>query len=153
MKLINLLGWSSALCLSAAIAQAQETNQLEKFDKRLKEIQESFDKQQREMRESFERLLREQQGQIDALKKQLATATNAVAGAGQTNQAAGAEQLQELKQTVEQVVEAQKKIRPGEFNPAIGLVGETIFCTARKAPAKRAVIGPGVLMCSRDPSS
>src|SRR6267142_7214855 len=26
MKLSNLLGWSSALCLSAAIAQAQETN-------------------------------------------------------------------------------------------------------------------------------
>src|ERR1051326_7265438 len=25
------------------------------------------------------------------------------------------------------VVEAQKKVRPGEFNPAIGLVGETVF--------------------------
>ncbi len=109
------------------LAQAQQTNQLEKFDKQLKEIQESFNKQQREMRENFERMLRDQQAQIDALKKQLATATNAVAGTAQTNQAAATEQLRELRQTVDQVIEAQKKIRPGEFNPAIGVVGETIF--------------------------
>lgn len=37
------------------------------------------------------------------------------------------EQMQELNQKVDQVVEAQKKVLPGEFNPAIGLVGETVF--------------------------
>src|SRR5207248_418028 len=30
-------------------------------------------------------------------------------------------------QKVDNVIEAQKKVRPGEFNPAIGLVGETLF--------------------------
>src|SRR6266446_3286339 len=71
MKLGNLLGWSSALCLSAVVVQAQETNQAAKFEKQLKQIQESFEKQQREMRESFERMIREQQAQIEALKKQV----------------------------------------------------------------------------------
>ena len=71
MKLRNLLGWYSALCLSLTIAQAQETNEVEKLNKQLKQLQESFEKQQREMKENFERMLREQQAQIDALKKQI----------------------------------------------------------------------------------
>src|SRR5438309_4683379 len=124
MKLRNLLGWSSALCLSAMIAQAQETNDVEKINKQLKQLQDSFEKQQREMKESFDRMLREQQQQIEALKKQIATATNAAPGMAQTN-AIMAEQLQELTEKLDHVVEAQKKVRPGEFNPAIGLVGET----------------------------
>ena len=37
------------------------------------------------------------------------------------------EQVQELNQKVDQVVEAQKKVLPSEFNPSIGFVGETIF--------------------------
>ena len=37
------------------------------------------------------------------------------------------EQVQELNEKVEQVAEAQKKVLPSEFNPAIGLVGETVF--------------------------
>ena len=58
--------------------QAQETNEAEKLNKQLKQMQESFEKQQQEMRESFERMLREQQTQIDALKRQLdASKTNA----------------------------------------------------------------------------
>src|SRR5438309_11193795 len=80
MKLRNLLGWSSALCLSAMIAQAQETNDVEKINKQLKQLQDSFEKQQREMKESFDRMLREQQQQIEALKKQLEVSrTNAPA--------------------------------------------------------------------------
>src|SRR5436309_3895860 len=74
MKLKYLLGWPSALCLSAMIAQAQEANQAEKFEKQLKEIQENFEKQQREARESFEKMLREQQAQIEALKQQIEAA-------------------------------------------------------------------------------
>jgi hypothetical protein len=35
--------------------------------------------------------------------------------------------IEELDRKVNEVIEAQKKVRPGEFNPAIGLVGETIF--------------------------
>ena len=114
------------------MAQAQETNEVDKLDQRLKQIQESFEKQQREMRENFERLIREQQAQIEALKKQLANIpTNAVAGAAPTNAvpgvAATSEQLKELNSKVDGVVEAQKQVRPSAFNPSIGLVGETIF--------------------------
>src|SRR5438093_4257415 len=122
MKLRYLLGWSSALCLSAIIAQAQEANQAEKFEKQLKEIQENFEKQQREARESFEKMLREQQAQIEALKKQIEADKTNVPPAPMT-----AEEAKELNAKVDQVVEAQKKVRPSEFNPAIGLVGETIF--------------------------
>src|ERR1039458_6912085 len=132
MNLKYLIGWSSAFCLSAIIAQAQETNEVDKLDQRLKQIQESFEKQQREMRENFERLIREQQAQIESLKKQLASIpTNAVAGVAPTNAApavaATPEQLKELNAKVDGVVEAQKQVRPGAFNPSIGLVGETGF--------------------------
>ena len=37
------------------------------------------------------------------------------------------EQMRQQNEKVDRVVEAQKKSLPGEFNPAIGLVGETIF--------------------------
>ena len=36
-------------------------------------------------------------------------------------------QIQELKDKVDKLVEAQKKTLPSEFNPSIGLVGETLF--------------------------
>ena len=114
------------------MAQAQETNQVDKLDQRLKQIQESFEKQQREMRENFERLIREQQAQIESLKQQLATIpTNAVAGAPPTNAAPAVAvtpaQLKELNTKVDNVIESQKQIRPSAFNPSIGFVGETIF--------------------------
>src|SRR5262245_37110205 len=83
MKFTNLLGWSSALCLSATMLQAQETSETEKLSKQLKQLQENFEKQQREMRENFERLVREQQAQIDALKKQLAGTNASLATAQQ----------------------------------------------------------------------
>ena len=37
------------------------------------------------------------------------------------------QQVQELKEKVDQVAEAQKKFVPSVFNPSIGLVGETLF--------------------------
>src|SRR5437868_10121296 len=98
MKLKNLLGWSSALCLSVAIVQAQETNDVEKINKQLKQLQDSFEKQQREMKESFDRMLRQQQEQIEALKKQLDTS--------KTNlppNAVTPDQVDELNQKVNQV--------------------------------------------------
>jgi hypothetical protein len=81
MKLRCLLGWSSALCLCAVTASAQETNEVEKLNLKLKQLQETFEQQQRDMRAQFERLLREQQAQLEALKQQLAATTNALAGA------------------------------------------------------------------------
>src|SRR6266516_4032342 len=133
MKLKNLL--AGYLCLTAMSGLAQEANQVEKVNQQLKDIEQKFEKQQREMRENFEKLVREQQAQIDALKKQLeAGKTNgapaaapppaaAPAGAGQVT----AEQLKQLKERLDQVVEAQKQVRPNAFNPSIGLVAETVF--------------------------
>src|ERR1041384_7414596 len=123
MSIKKIIGWSSALCLSAVIAQAQETNQAEQFEKKLKQIEEQFDKKQQEMRESFERMMREQKAEIDTLRKELAGKTNAPSPPAAVTQ----EQLKEVDDKVSQVSGAQKKVRPGEFNPAIGLVGETIF--------------------------
>jgi uncharacterized coiled-coil protein SlyX len=37
------------------------------------------------------------------------------------------QQVQELNEKVDAVVQAQRKVLPSEFNPSIGLVGETIF--------------------------
>ena len=142
MKLKNLLGWSSALCLSASVLQAQETNEADKLNKQLKQLQENFEKQQREMRENFEKLVRDQQAQIDALKKQIATATNAVTGAGQTNQAA-ADQLRELSDRLDEVVKAQQQVRPNAFNPSIGLVGETVFSYRTKGSDQTGSDRPG----------
>lgn len=121
MKLKYLLGCSSALCLSLALVRAQETNQPDPFDQKLKQMQEKFEQQQRDMRESFEKMIRDQEAEIEALKKQVAAPTNAPA-AGAT-----ADQIKELNGKVDAVVEAQTKVRPGEFNPAIGLVSETLF--------------------------
>jgi hypothetical protein len=133
MKYRNLVGWWSVVLLSVAVAQAQEATNSEAFKQQLKELRDFFDKQQREQRESFEKQQRElreefekkfqkQQAQIEALSR----TTNVPPTMAETN-AVIAERLDELDQKVGNVVEAQKKVRPGEFNPAIGLVGETIF--------------------------
>jgi hypothetical protein len=71
MKLNVLLGWSSALCLSAGALQAQETNPLDQVQKQMKQMQ-----------ENFERIIKEQQKQIESLGQQVKElqkgATNAV---------------------------------------------------------------------------
>jgi len=50
-------------------------------------------------------------------------------------------QVQDLEEKVDQVVEAQKKIVPSVFNPAIGFVGETIFSYNNKN-SQQTGIGP-----------
>jgi len=113
------------------VAQAQETNQPADFDQRLIQMQEKFEQREREMEARFDKKTAAQDAEIEALKKQLAgTATNppapAVAGTPSTNTVTP-EQLKDLNTKVDQVAEAQKKTLMSEFNPAIGLVGETIF--------------------------
>ena len=51
--------------------------------------------------------------------------------------------MEELNKKVDSVIEAQKKVRPGEFNPAIGLVGETIFSYRSKGSDKTGSDRPG----------
>jgi hypothetical protein len=117
MKLEKVFGLSSVLCLSAMPLAAQETNNVEQLKKQLQELQEKLQKQQEQQRQQIEAL----QKQLDALLKQQAGATSAPPAA------ATADQIQQLKGRVDQVEESQKKVRPGEFNPSIGLVGETVF--------------------------
>jgi hypothetical protein len=74
MKFLKMIGWSSALCLSAMSIQAQETNEVGQLKKQLQQMQ-----------ESFEKVTRAQQQQIEALTKKLdeftktAAPTNVVA--------------------------------------------------------------------------
>lgn len=149
MKPIRFIGWSSALFLSVFIAQAQETTDSEKLSKQLKELQnhfeqqqrelrENFEKQQKELREKFEKMAHEQQLQIELLKQQIATKTNGVVAVVQTNSvstnapdatpnSSTAQKIKELSDKVDSVIKSQTKVLPSEFNPSIGLVGETLF--------------------------
>ena len=58
MKLKTVIGWSSAVCLSAAALQAQETNELELLRKQLKQATEDFEKATREQRRAIDDLNR-----------------------------------------------------------------------------------------------
>jgi hypothetical protein len=147
MKLKKILGWSSALCLCATIAQAQETNQPADVDQRLQQIQASFEQRERELEARFDKKSAAQDAEIEALKKQLAgTATNppapAVAGMPATS-AVTPDQLKDLSDKVDQVAEAQKKTLMSEFNPAIGFVGETIFSQQSKGAPQNGTGYPG----------
>ena len=147
MKMKKYLGWSSALCLCAIIAQAQETNQPADFDQRLIQMQEKFEQREREMEARFDKKTAAQDAEIEALRKQLAgTATNppapAFAGTPPTN-AVTPEQLKDLNAKVDQITEAQKKTLPGEFNPAIGLVGDMVFSYRSKGSDETGSDRPG----------
>ena len=125
MKLKKLLGASSALCLCATVAQAQETNEVEQLKQQLRQMQQRFEQREAEERAQIIAL----QKQVDLLSQRSLIApagTNPVAAAAPTN-AVSPGMFEELKAKVDGVVEAQKKSLPGEFNPAIGLVGETLF--------------------------
>jgi len=126
MKLKHLLGVSSALCLGAAVAQAQETNKPADFDQRLQQMQKMFEQREQALEARFAEKIAAQEAEIDALKKQVAGGVNPLptAPAAAPDQTPGL--IKELSDKVDNVVEAQKKSLPSEFNPAIGFVGETV---------------------------
>ena len=130
MKLKKILGVSSALCLCATVALAeQETNQPLNVEQQLKQMQQMFEQREQALEARFEKKIAAQDAEIDALKKQIAAvpanppAMSAAAPAG----AEAPNLIKELSDKVDNVVEAQKKVLPGEFNPAIGFVGESVF--------------------------
>jgi hypothetical protein len=51
--------------------------------------------------------------------------------------------IDELKTEVDQLVESQKKVLPSEFNPSIGLVGETIFSYRSRGSSETGSDRPG----------
>ena len=84
----------------------------ETLEEQMKRLEETIQKQQE--------VLKEQQKALDDLKEQASKEKAA-------SEAQATQQVQELKEKVDQVVEAQKKYVPSVFNPSIGFVGETIF--------------------------
>jgi len=100
-------------------------------EERIKKLEETIQKQQDVLKEQQKALedLKEEFKQSQSVKPQPSTPAPPAAAA--TTQQATPEQTQqqveELKQKVDQVVEAQKKYVPSVFNPSIGFVGETIF--------------------------
>jgi len=136
MRVFGYLGL--AACLAAVPVRAEDTN--------LSRQIEIMQTQMRQMREDFQRVEQQQQEKIESLTRRLdevsrGASTNAVVAATQAtapataltnapsavSEPSTAEQLRELKEKVNSVVEAQTKDRPNEFNPSIGLVGETLF--------------------------
>ncbi len=135
--------YPSVVCLMMAVASSLEATETA-FDPQLvmKQLQELRDNQQR-----LQQTIADQQKTIDALQKLMTgtvaksqppagqgTAPPALTGAGpngtpETAAAAVADtvRLKELEKKVDELTESSKKTFPSQFNPAIGLVGETIF--------------------------
>ena len=81
--------------------------------------------------DALKQQVQQMQQQMQQLQQKIqeleAVRTNAVPAAAVPAEAATPEQLKQLNEKVDQVVEAQKKVLPSEFNPSIGVVGETVF--------------------------
>jgi hypothetical protein len=150
MKFVKVIGWSSALCLSATLLQAQETNEVEVLRRQLKEATENFDRVVREQRQIIDALSK----RLDSMQQQLSAGTNAqqqpliatTPQTGTTNEAPAAfsaEEGEALKKQVDELTEASKQVVPSRFNPAIGFVGETIGSYTSKGPNVTGLDRPG----------
>ncbi len=138
MKLKKILGVSSALCLCATVAQAQETNAVEQLQQQLRQMQANFEKREAEDRQQIEALRK----QVELLAQKPAAVTNPVVAAEATNSVSPG-LFKELSDKVDNVVEAQKKSLPGEFNPAIGLVGDFLSSYHSQSADKMGSARPG----------
>jgi hypothetical protein len=92
--------------------------------------------------------IEEQQKLIEKLQNELkALSSSHPARPVSNNKPASAEEVQqqiiELNEKLNEVVEAQKKVVPSEFNPAIGLVGETVFSSRSRGSLETGSDRPG----------
>ncbi|MDR3377082.1 MAG: hypothetical protein P4M10_00230 [Verrucomicrobiae bacterium] len=118
---------ASTLAATTSPLHAGETNEVEQLKRQLQQMQEQFEKVEAEQKAQIEGL-RHQVDLLSATQASAATqatATNLASAAPPTN-AVSRGMYQALSDRVDQVVEAQKKVLPGEFNPALGFVGETV---------------------------
>ena len=138
MKLKTLLGVSSAFCLCVTIAQAQETNVVEQLQQQLRQMQERFENIETEQQRQIATL----QKQVELLSQKQIAATNVAVAAEPTNMVSP-DSFKKLSDKVDNVVEAQKKSLPSEFNPAIGLVGDTVFSYRSKGSEATGSDRPG----------
>jgi hypothetical protein len=153
MKLKKILGASSALCLCATVAQAQsETNKVD-MEQQLKQMQQQFEQREQAMEARFEKKIEAQDAEIAELKKEVGAAQNpptnsiavvpAAAPANPPESSAIPDMIKELNDKVDSVVEAQKKVLPGEFNPALGFVGELVSSYRSKGSDETGAGRPG----------
>src|SRR5271157_3279304 len=110
------------------------------LEDRLKALEETLDKQGRIIQEQkvLQETLKKQEQTINEQRKMIEDLKAEVKKMHPSSQPEGAaaaqpaptgeiqQQVQELKEKLEQVAEAQTRTSPGIFNPSIGLVGETI---------------------------
>lgn len=105
------------------------------LDDRLQHLEETLKKQQQTI-DAQQKIIEQLQAAIQQKNQAAAPGVSLAQGSPTAPSAPGGsqvqEQIQDLNQKVDQVVEAQRKVLPSEFNPAIGLVGETIFSSRSK---------------------
>lgn len=135
---------ASVMLLGATVAPAAETNEVEQLKRQLLEMQENFARQQAEQQKQIEALTKK----LEALAQQQQPASATIAQTG-TNAAPATggtvttEQFKSLDDKVSALAESQKKSLLSEFNPAIGLVGETIFSQQSKGSPENGTGYPG----------
>ncbi|HUN56258.1 MAG TPA: hypothetical protein VMU29_13990 [Smithella sp.] len=115
------------------------------IESRIRTLEDMLKKQEETVKEQ-QTMINELKAQIkkDEVKQTNASSQPENSAAGQTAPASETQQLvQELKEKVDQISEAQKKVLPSEFNPSIGLVGETIFSYRDKGSSQTGSARPG----------
>jgi len=122
---------------------AQETNEVEQLKRQLQQMQENFARQQAEQQKQITALTQK----LDALSRQpmapVTTTSEPPASVAGAAEAVTPEKFKALDEKVSEVVAAQKKSLVSEFNPAIGLVGETIFSGQSKGSPQNGTGYPG----------
>ncbi len=142
--IVFVLSWSSsgvsAETLEDRVKTLEETlNKQEQTIQEIKGLQEVLRRQ--------EATIEEQRKLIEALKDEIKQRQPSVVPASTAANLPTASEMQqqvkELNEKVDQVVEAQKKTLPSEFNPSIGLVGETILSYRSKGSSQTGSDRPG----------
>src|SRR5258706_1602119 len=137
MRRARLFGfWIAVLAVVPGSSFAQENKLVNPKDEKAE------DEVRRKLTEDLKPIIEQEverrlKAALDALKTQPAAQPKPQQGP------VSPQQFQELNKKVDQVVESQKKVHPGEFNPAIGLVGETVFSYRNRGPAETGSDRPG----------
>ncbi len=121
-----------------AFAESEIESRISTLEETLKKQEETIKAQQIMINELKEQNKKNEVKQMNSASQPEGSAAGQTAPAGEMQQ-----QVQELKEKVDQVVEAQRKVLPSEFNPSIGLVGETIFSYRDKGSSQTGSARPG----------
>ncbi len=125
---------------------------VENFRRQMEERQKAFDAWMKEMQRKLDELAKSQAQEESPNDAAIRKAVERIMAeeerkksSPQTEAQLGVtpEQMQELNEKVDRVAEAQKKTLMSEFNPSIGLVGETIFSYHRRRSDESGSDRPG----------